>query len=58
MKVRELIDALKKMPQELDACIWDEDDQEFVPVQDVLFEEGHSTVDLHALHQGAKVKSQ
>lgn len=40
MKVRELIEALKLMPPDLDAEMWDSDEDDYVPVVSVLYEEG------------------
>jgi hypothetical protein len=34
------------MPPDLEVCVWDEDADEYVPVADVVFEDGTSTIDL------------
>jgi len=46
MTVRELIAELGTMPQELQVCVWDTEADDWEPVKEVLFEAGHSTVDL------------
>lgn len=46
MKVSELIAALKKLPQDLPVRVWDEDEDDYVPVVEALYEDGTSAVDL------------
>ena len=46
MKVRELIRELKRMPPELQVCVWDAPEDEYVPVVQALFEDGTSHVAL------------
>lgn len=46
MKVKELIEELKKMPPDLAVRIWVEDADEYVPVGKVLYEDGTSAIDL------------
>lgn len=44
MNVRELIECLKKEPQELDVVVWDHDEDEWMTVVQTLFEDGTSHV--------------
>lgn len=46
MTVRELIEALSKLPQDADVRVWDEMGDEYAPVADALLEDGHTCVDL------------
>jgi hypothetical protein len=46
MKVRELIELLKKQPQDLQAVIWVEEEDAYLPVEDALYEDGTSEVAL------------
>ena len=46
MKVRELIEELRRVPQEMEVCTWSADEDEWVPVTQALHEWGHTTVDL------------
>lgn len=52
MTVKELIAALNKMPQDLDVRIWDEEEDDYMPVRQVLYEDGTSAVDLLAHEAG------
>lgn len=46
MTVGELIAKLEAMPEGMEVCAWNEDEDDYVPIQDVLWEEGHTSVDL------------
>ena len=46
MNVRQLIAELQKMPPDLEVRLWDEDEDDFMPVAQVLYEDGTSSVDL------------
>lgn len=46
MTVAELIAALQKLPPNLDVCVWDGEEDDYVPVRGVLWEDGHTSVDL------------
>lgn len=46
MNVRELIAALKKLPQDLDVRVWDEAEDDYVPVTGAIKESGCPYVDL------------
>lgn len=49
MNVRELIAALQQCPPEMDACVWDDAQEEWVPVTMALYDDGVS--DIHLLTQ-------
>jgi hypothetical protein len=51
MTVGELIDALRKEPQGLEARVWDHEADEYVPVVQVLYEDGATSVDLLTHHE-------
>lgn len=46
MTVGELIAELKKYPEHMQVCVWDHDEDENMPVVQVLQEDGTTTVDL------------
>ncbi len=46
MNVRQLIEELKKMPPDLEVRVWDDLEDVYVPVVQVLYEDGTSSVDL------------
>lgn len=46
MNVRQLIEMLQQLPSEAPVRIWDEEEDDFVEVQDALYEDGTSCVDL------------
>ena len=46
MNVRELIAALQKCPPEMDACVWDESEDDWVPITMALHEDGHTVIQL------------
>jgi hypothetical protein len=46
MIVKELIAALRKMPQELEVCTWDHEEDEYIPITGAIFEDGCSDVHL------------
>ena len=46
MTVAELIAALQKLPPNLDVCVWDEEEGDYVLVGGDLWGDGHTRVDL------------
>lgn len=58
MTVRELIAVLQKLPQDLDVRVWDEPEDDYVPVTGAIKESGCPYVDLltdegaYAQHHG------
>lgn len=46
MNVQELIDVLKTIPPFMQVCTWDAEEDDYIPVIGVIYEHGHTTVDL------------
>jgi len=54
MNVRELIAALQKLPPTMDVCIWDHDEDDWLPVVEALNEDGVIHIALLTRPSGAK----
>ena len=50
MTVEQLISELSSMPKDMEVTIWDAEDDDYVPVVQVLWEYGHSTINLLTTH--------
>jgi hypothetical protein len=50
VKVRELIAELRKLPPEMEVEVWDDAEDEFVPVVQALWESGTSAVHLQTIY--------
>ena len=46
MNVRELIAALQKCNPEMDACVWDESEDDWSPITMALYEDGATVIQL------------
>jgi len=46
MTAIELIAKLQKVPPTLQVRIWDEEEDDYVPIKEVLWEDGSAVVDL------------
>ena len=53
MTVGELIEALKKLPEYMEAVVWDEEQDDHVPVVEALFEDGSTEIVLLTKPSGA-----
>jgi hypothetical protein len=47
MKVRELIAELQKCPPEMNVEVWADEEDDFVPVTQVIYEDGCPEIHLH-----------
>lgn len=46
MTVKQLIAQLSKLPQDLDVCVWDHEEDDYMPVVSAFYEDGVSTINL------------
>lgn len=46
MKVRELIEQLKDLPQEMEVSAWDEDEAKYSPIVEIYLVSSFNRVDL------------
>jgi hypothetical protein len=53
MTVIELIAELGRLPPDVDVCVWDHDEDEYMPVVEALLEDGSTHVDLLVRPSGA-----
>lgn len=53
MTVIELIAELGRLPPDMDVCVWDHDEDEYMPVVEALLEDGSTHVDLLVRPSGA-----